>query len=781
MNKLLTILLLSAMLAVALYGQQESVLTSGDEFRVNSWTDSTQRAPVIARDGAGNYIVVWVSTAQQDDGSEGDIFFQQFDANNEALGTETLVNLRTDGDQKRAAVAMNDAGDFVIVWASFTSVDSLFDIYARVYQNGQPLGDDILVNDVVAHSQSNPAVAMDNTGNFVVCWDSWSQDGSDRGVYARRFDSAGIKLGSEFRVNTTVTYSQARPAIEYTPDGEFVVVWESWNQDDSNPSGYGVFGQRFDNDGNPVGSEFQVNTYVENYQWFADLATFSDGGFVVVWCSWEQDGWDGGIYFQRFDASGNRLGEESRVHVTDVRYQWLPKVAAFPDDRFVVVWSSWQQDGSRDGVFARLFDEDGEAISFETPVNEYNDDFQWEPAVRAIDANTFLTVWASWGQENNDYEIFAREIEALSGEGILASSAVMPVSGNSTSHYRVHVVDSAALMDYTYEITFDTTISSTFLANITNVARGDTVVAGFPLDKGEEVFYLTDAFDGIAVEFQPEFDLGLDHDAAFLVNQSGTDLEFEVVDPTSFYNVAPVDIALIWGSTDTLANGRYVTPLDTAVGTTGLLEVEVPFFAWDLTNNQRTGLWVLEPTANRNQQWEAGEQIGILTPAPYSQNAPDTHAWIVNSLPAGSSSLPGIGDTLFVLTVRPLTVADSIRFQASRSSITGIRSPENPIINTVELRQNYPNPFNPSTTIDFRVEGLTGSQASSKPGLVTITIYDILGRKVRTLLRERMAPGSYSVVWDGRNNRGEAVVSGIYFYRLTLGSQFRTKKMHVVK
>ncbi len=88
------------------------------------------------------------------------------------------------------------------------------------------------------------------------------------------------------------------------------------------------------------------------------------------------------------------------------------------------------------------------------------------------------------------------------------------------------------------------------------------------------------------------------------------------------------------------------------------------------------------------------------------------------------------------------------------------------------LSQNYPNPFNPVTTIDYSIAGKT------QVGLV---IFDVSGRRVRTLVREKQLPGGYSVVWDGRNDGGRPVATGIYFYRLTAGRNIKIKKMVVLR
>ena len=88
------------------------------------------------------------------------------------------------------------------------------------------------------------------------------------------------------------------------------------------------------------------------------------------------------------------------------------------------------------------------------------------------------------------------------------------------------------------------------------------------------------------------------------------------------------------------------------------------------------------------------------------------------------------------------------------------------------LAQNYPNPFNPSTTIDY-------SLAGTSP--VEIAIFDVNGRKVRTLVSEVKMQGVHKAVWNGKNDRGTSVASGVYFYRLTAGEFTQIKKMILLR
>jgi hypothetical protein len=99
----------------------------------------------------------------------------------------------------------------------------------------------------------------------------------------------------------------------------------------------------------------------------------------------------------------------------------------------------------------------------------------------------------------------------------------------------------------------------------------------------------------------------------------------------------------------------------------------------------------------------------------------------------------------------------------------GVRSR---VTRQILLGQNYPNPFNPQTQIPFLIE---------KEQLVRISVYDVTGALVRTLINHTIAPGAYSVEWDGRDQRGQPLPSGIYFYRLQTTGSTVTRKSVLIK
>jgi hypothetical protein len=109
---------------------------------------------------------------------------------------------------------------------------------------------------------------------------------------------------------------------------------------------------------------------------------------------------------------------------------------------------------------------------------------------------------------------------------------------------------------------------------------------------------------------------------------------------------------------------------------------------------------------------------------------------------------------------------------------TGIeKDQEEKVPEIITLSQNYPNPFNPSTTLQFRVR----SRELREPIPTTLAVYNILGQKVRTLVDEAKVPGEYVVVWDGKDDKGAEVASGVYFYQLKSEGHKLVKKMVLLR
>jgi hypothetical protein len=111
-------------------------------------------------------------------------------------------------------------------------------------------------------------------------------------------------------------------------------------------------------------------------------------------------------------------------------------------------------------------------------------------------------------------------------------------------------------------------------------------------------------------------------------------------------------------------------------------------------------------------------------------------------------------------------------FNYPASGITGVSDEPVGLVHEFKLAQNYPNPFNPTTEIEFSIPTFQN---------VSLVIYDVLGKQVKTLVNEQRHAGEHRVTWNGTNNLGNKVSSGVYFYKLTSGSFTQVRKMMMLK
>jgi len=212
----------------------------------------------------------------------------------------------------------------------------------------------------------------------------------------------GDPVGGEFQVNTYTSGRQEDPSVAPDGAGGFVVVWASEGSSGTDTSNTSVQAQRFDAAGLPVGGEFQVNTYTTGYQDLAVVAPNGGGGFVVVWQSDGSAGTDTdgrSIQGQRFDANGLPAGDEFQVNAYTTSFQGFPSVSDWSGG-FVVAWHSDGSSGtdtSSESIQAQRFDTAGAPLGNQFQVNTYTTLAQLFAGVVAVGDGDFVVVWQSNG------------------------------------------------------------------------------------------------------------------------------------------------------------------------------------------------------------------------------------------------------------------------------------------------------------------------------------------------------------------------------------------------
>lgn len=284
-------------------------------------------------------------------------------------------------------------GRHVIVYRTKSELDGMGDIVAQFYDNGSEplLEQQSTVNSPVEGEQREADVACSDSGTTFVVWRG--ADGSGSGIVAQLYNQAGEKIGGNFQVNSEKEGSQEAPRV--VSDGEgFIVGWQSMKQDGDS---WGIYVQRFSANGEALlVSEMQANGFPNGAQSHCSLATNSMGSTLVLWQSgahFDGDSW--GVGAQLFDMSLNKQGSEFIVNSIIEGDQEQPAGALSDEGIFLATWTShllWEW--SKPDIHTNLRDEDGEMLGVEFVVNSHKSGTQAMSNVLALPWG-FVVVWQS--------------------------------------------------------------------------------------------------------------------------------------------------------------------------------------------------------------------------------------------------------------------------------------------------------------------------------------------------------------------------------------------------
>ena len=414
-------------LPATVFGQTNYYTTNGTEYAVIGPLPGDQVWPDVAA-GANGGFVVWQDNAT--DGSGWGVSATRLDSTLSKVPTwaDQRVNVTGTNDQENARVALLNNGGAVFVWEG--GVGGFQHIYARILTptNTWLTTTDVVVSVPTNNFQVNPAVAVLNNGNVVVVWSSFNEAGANSlvDVYAKILSPSGQTVSDEFLVNQFTSYNQRTPAVAALAGGGFVVAWVSEQQRATAPmlgtnSTYysanstvlpsvDIYARLYQSNGTPAagnGNEFLVNADASPCANPA-VAAASDGSFMVAWSARDMvtysNGWD--IYARPFSNSV-AVGNATRVNTHLAGNQYAPRLRAIGLD-YLVVWTSLNQDGSREGVYGRFVHSDGTPVSGEFRVNTTWIGQQTQPAVASDGANQFLVVWTGYTGNPHGFDLFAQ-------------------------------------------------------------------------------------------------------------------------------------------------------------------------------------------------------------------------------------------------------------------------------------------------------------------------------------------------------------------------------------
>lgn len=374
---------------------------------VNAAGSGDQLAPKVAMAPSGAWIAVWEDDSSAADGAgHHDIKARGFASGGCAGFPELVVNPVTDGHQQTPAMAVDAAGNFVVVWADDRDDNGVFQLNARgLAADGSERIPVFTVNSAAQGQQTAPVVAMAPDGRFVVAWeDDPASDGRQQ-ILVRGFAPDGTQSFADRSVHDDVAGQRIRPAIGMDANAEFVVAW----QDDSDGNGtYQIKARGFDASGAPRFAAMTVNSVAQGQQRNPAIGVSATGRFVV---GWEDDQDGDGLYqiiARGFDASGAGVLADFDVPASPAGQHLHPAIAMAPDGSF---GAAWQDDGDHDGEYdirARSFRPDGTAWLSERTVNRVTSGQELAPGVAMSESGSVVGIWQDDMDGNGSYQIVAR-------------------------------------------------------------------------------------------------------------------------------------------------------------------------------------------------------------------------------------------------------------------------------------------------------------------------------------------------------------------------------------
>jgi hypothetical protein len=374
------------------------------EFQINSNIASVPENQQICVLKNKRFVICWMGYGS--DGSGYGVFARLFDVDGSPIGTEFQVNTYTEGDQWFAKICALDNGCFVICWESYGQDGSGYGIFAKIYDaNGKSIAAEFKVNTTVESDQRDPRICTLEDNCYVISWISWLSDGSGSVISFQLFNANGEFIGEEIQENTYSESHQKYPQVCILENGCFVICW---GREDISGWSIGVFARIYNSDGQPVGEEFQVDSYTgfDTWDWKQPkICALKNNRFIICWKS-SYPNFE--IVARLYESDGKALDTEFSVNTNLKQNQTNPQIQLLGNDQFLICWTGTIEDKFSGEIFARLYNLDGDAAGPEFRVNEYIKNWQYGPNICLLENNRYVICWESFGQDGSDCGIFAR-------------------------------------------------------------------------------------------------------------------------------------------------------------------------------------------------------------------------------------------------------------------------------------------------------------------------------------------------------------------------------------
>ncbi len=366
-----------------------------------------QKDPSIAINSSGNFVIAW---EDERNGYSGDIYAQLYNSSGQARGGNFLVNdFETYTSQYDPSVAMDDSGNFVVIWTDSRN-DYNENIFAQLYNSsGQIRGDNFPVGSVQdSIGRDSPAVAMNSSGDFVVTWREYNRYVGGFYIYAQHFNSSGQAQGGAFLVNDDDNSHDAKrtPSVAIDDSGNFVIAWD----DDRNGDWSDIYAQGYNSEGQPLGINFQVNDEPGDHSDSPPSVAINDSGsFIITWRKGYNNEATRDIYAQLYKSIGQAQGKNFLVNdAIDGKEQNSPSVSMDSSGNYIIIWVD-ERNGNRE-IYAQRFDKEGK-IDQNFRLHPYNRYISYSDHDVVLLNNKVIITWADYIVRGQGYDVLAKMYE----------------------------------------------------------------------------------------------------------------------------------------------------------------------------------------------------------------------------------------------------------------------------------------------------------------------------------------------------------------------------------
>lgn len=285
---------------------QNSYAQLVSDFRVNDdSTNTSQYGAKIGVDGSGNISIVWSDNRNE----RSNVYCQRLNSNGLFNGSNFRININPD-TSLLPDVAVSKNGNFAVCWLDVNNNGVIITkVKCRLFDyNGNPLTDEILINDTLGQIINNPSISVNNN-NYVITWDF-------KDILFQRIDSTGKKIGSNTKVNDVSLGNlyHRNPNISVRKDGSFIITWQ-----DSRPpapqNSEDIYMQMFSKNGTPIGNNVKVSddTVRYNKQSEAKISSDTSGRFCISFTEFILNEVQSNIVCQLYNPDGSRQGNNFNI------------------------------------------------------------------------------------------------------------------------------------------------------------------------------------------------------------------------------------------------------------------------------------------------------------------------------------------------------------------------------------------------------------------------------------------------------------------------------------